>query len=393
MTARNSAYWVICPRDGWFLKDGREWTSAVAGRGHSLDRPFPSTLLGALRTAWGRAKEAGSGKALSGTEWKASLGLNLDATIAVRRPLGKTSWNKTHRMWPVPADALFLTPANAGGASTVVRLEPGPQEVATLSRANDARDMLWRAKLDDLRKPDLVPAWWSEAAFAGWLCDPTGKRQRSPDYDGHAQPRRAMVRVSVDRFSGAAAEGLLFAHDVVEPIDEEWHEWALATRTVGLKFQATRLTLGGDRRLAVLQPGCDTLFDPVECLESTFDRVRSPRIRLVAVSPLEFEEGWLPDGFRCGAGGTEYQGCLPGGVKCVLRAAMLPRPQHVSGWDMAQRRPKPTTRLVPPGSVYFFERTDGQPFAGQDVSRLWLAALGRRTQEGYGRVVPGIWMH
>ena len=106
-----------------------------------------------------------------------------------------------------------------------------------------------------------------------------------------------MVRVSVDRFSGAAAEGLLFAHDVVERLTKNGTNGRSRPGTVGLKFQATRLTLGGDRRLAVLQPGCDTLFDPVECLESTFDRVRSPRIRLVAVSPLEFEEGWLPTVF------------------------------------------------------------------------------------------------
>ena len=94
-------------------------------------------------------------------------------------------------MWPVPADALFLTPANAGGASTVVRLEPAPQEVATLSRANDARDMLWRAKLDDLRKPDLVPAWWNEAAFTGMAVRSHGQTAKE---SGLRRPRPASPR-------------------------------------------------------------------------------------------------------------------------------------------------------------------------------------------------------
>ena len=392
MMSPTSVSWVVSPRDGWFLKDGREWTSTVAGRGHSLDRPFPSTLLGAFRTAWGRTEEARHCRALSGSEWKASLNLKLHATVALRRPPDETSWNKTHRMWPVPADALFLPPANEADCSTVARLDPGPPAVRTLSRVDDPRETLWRAAFDDPRKPDRAPVWWNEAAFAEWLCDPTPQRKRSPNYDGHGQPRRTMVHVSVDRATGAAAEGLLFAHDVVEPIDEARHEWALATRTDGLEFEASQLTLGNDRRLAALESGFDTLFEPVECLQGVFDISSPPTgIRLIAVTPLVFEGGWLPDGFSCGNGGTVYRGCLPDGSDCMLRSAMLPRPQHVSGWDMAKRRPKPTTRLVPPGAVYFFERADEKPFGWQDVSKLWLAALGSRTDEGYGRVVPGIW--
>lgn len=394
MTARTSECWIVSPRDGWFLKDGREWTSTVAGRGHSLDRPFPSTLLGAFRTAWGRVQEAGCNRRLTGREWERSLDLKLGAVVTLRRTLHESSWNGTHRMWPVPADALFLPSANACGHPTVSRLDPRPPEVPTLSRAEDAREGLWRAAFDHPRKPDRAPAWWSETAFAAWLCDAACERKRSPDYDGNAQTRRTMVHVSVNRETGAAAEGLLFAHDVVEPIDDTRHEWALAARTEGVRFQASRLTLGGDRRLAAIESGYhapEALFEPTECLERAFDGAKSKFIRLVAVSPLVFRQGWLPDGFNCGNGGTEYRGRLPGGAECVLRAAMLSRPQHVSGWDMAKRGPKPTTRLVPPGAVYFFERIDGKPFEWRDASRLWLAALGDRVDEGYGRVVPGIW--
>jgi CRISPR-associated protein Cmr3 len=75
----------------------------------------------------------------------------------------------------------------------------------------------------------------------------------------------------------------------------------------------------------------------------------------------------------------------------VLRAAVVPRPLHVSGWDMAARAPKPTSRMVPPGAVYFFERVDGQPFGEAEARALWLAAIGARTDEGFGRVVPGTW--
>jgi hypothetical protein len=55
------------------------------------------------------------------------------------------------------------------------------------------------------------------------------------------------------------------------------------------------------------------------------------------------------------------------------------------------RRPKRTVRAVPPGAVYFFVRKDGQPFDALDAEALWLAGLGDRLDEGFGRVVPGVW--
>jgi CRISPR-associated protein Cmr3 len=47
--------------------------------------------------------------------------------------------------------------------------------------------------------------------------------------------------------------------------------------------------------------------------------------------------------------------------------------------------------MVSPGAVYFFEKADGAPFAESDARSLWLAAVGSRTHEGFGRVVPGVW--
>jgi CRISPR/Cas system CMR-associated protein Cmr3 (group 5 of RAMP superfamily) len=63
----------------------------------------------------------------------------------------------------------------------------------------------------------------------------------------------------------------------------------------------------------------------------------------------------------------------------------------VSGWDMAARAPKPTTLTVVPGSVYFFERVDGKVFSEDDARLLWLSVHGARADEGFGRVVPGVW--
>ena len=79
--------------------------------------------------------------------------------------------------------------------------------------------------------------------------------------------------------------------------------------------------------------------------------------------------------------------------RVVLRSACVGRPVHVSGWDMAKGQPKPTRRLAPSGSVYFFEKVDGAAFTAADADTLWLMPIGEAAVEGEatGAVVPGVW--
>jgi len=173
---------------------------------------------------------------------------------------------------------------------------------------------------------------------------------------------------------------------VVETLEPDG-EWAIGVEVElpysNLSYVAT---LGSDSRLAYVAPLPAALFKPPIEVCRAFS---GPGLRLVAVSPLCFKQGWLPDKFSANSNG-EYRGHIAG-IDVILRAAFVPRPVHLSGWDMAKREPKPTSRMVPPGSVYFFERTDNRPWSESEAKALWLAALGTRTDEGFGRVVPGVW--
>ena len=144
-----------------------------------------------------------------------------------------------------------------------------------------------------------------------------------------------------------------------------------------------------------------TIFEAPEKLLDAFEG-GSKGLRLVVVTPAKFQKGWLPSGFV--ADGGKFLGQLRGipSSDVELRAAFVPRALHVSGWNLVGGghsrgkpseggAPKETSRLVPPGAVFFFERVDGRLFDRDDAHKLWLAALGGRTDEGFGRVVPGIW--
>jgi len=378
-------YLALLPRDGLFCKDGRGWYTSASGRGHGLDWPWPSTILGALRTAWGRTAEAVSGKLFDHRTWlEETAAVQLGRMLTLRRP-PDTDWNTTHLVWPVPLDALWLA-----GRPEVCRLQPLPSHVPTLGRDDDAaRETLWRPALEEAGKPLPSPRWWRQEDFVAWLTgQPVSAQKPFP-----ATARRVQTRVGIRPETLTTDDGLLFSHDVLETL--ELHaEWAIGVEVTlpGGAVDAVA-TLGSDSRLVRIETLPETLFAPPARLLETF-QAGSRGLRIIAVTPLAFARGWLPDGFEQHDG--QYVGRLPGlPHDLVLRAAFVPRPLHVSGWNRAAHSgkgaPKPTARMVAPGAVYFFERVDEQPFDAAHARSLWLAALGARTEEGFGRVVPGIW--
>jgi CRISPR-associated protein Cmr3 len=288
---------------------------------------------------------------------------------------------------------LFLA-GNESKPKWIWRLDPRPRQHALLGRDEDpAHGALWWPRIEAQAKPATPPRWWAEAAFVEWLTNPAPERRCEGAFRGLAQPRNFQTHVGIDSDTLAARESILFAHDVVEVLDAEGCEWAIGCRVTTAEALPIYATLGGDRRLARLTPATGDLFTMPPTLRSSFQREPQPLgVRLVAVTPAAFTHGWRPDGFEPGADGV-CCGTLPGiAGELVLRAAFVPRATHVSGWDMARGRPKPTTSLVPPGAVYHLARQGGAVFSAADAERLWLIALGNRIEQGFGRFVAGVWL-
>jgi CRISPR-associated protein Cmr3 len=371
---------ALVPRDGLACRDGRGWAPVGAGRAHALDWPWPSTILGALRTAWGRSAEAREGRRFGPEDWRErTQDVRLGRLLVLRSRNGEVEWN---RVWPRPLDATAFD-----GGAEIVRLDPVPPALPTLGRDEDpAREALWRPAMDDPRKPATPKAWWSDEAFCRWL---RGSAPPRGDLTLGAPERRVQIHAGIRAETLTADEGRLFSEDVLETVERSGR-WA-----IGAELEAPDpalrglLTLGADKRLAGIEPLGEELFAPPRDLLDAF-RPGSRGLRLLVVTPACFPAGWLPDSFR--AEGEVYRGSLPGiEGEVVLRAAFVGRPLAVSGWDLVQRGPKRTDRMVPPGSVFFVERADGRPFGADDARKLWLTAIGGRTHEGFGRIVPGIW--
>lgn len=399
---------AVVPRDGLQFRDGRHWGASAGGRSHTLDWPYPSSLLGALRTAYGRQLEMAEGIRLDSRSWpERTRDVELRIPLALRRPLGE-SWSPAHRMWPRPADAIYIQDdaepkgslkGSGSPSGRLVRLEPHPGKNPTLGTDDDpAREALWRPILEQRGKPLPAPPWWPDAAAIAWLA---GKPVDAELTRIGGMASRLQVSVSLDEATLAYKEGALFASTLLEtlerapsgrPLDRPV-EWAIGLRAAlpgdGRAILGAPFTLGGDGRLAIPEELPAEVFSLPRELEAAF--ASGPRgLRLLVVSPGHFDGGWLPDGLS--PRGAEYRGQLAGiPDEVILKAAFMDRPRHVSGWDLARHEPKPTRRLVAPGSVFFFTKADGRPFTPEDARNLWFRRIGSDTHEGFGVVVPGVW--
>lgn len=147
--------------------------------------------------------------------------------------------------------------------------------------------------------------------------------------------------------------------------------------------------LGGDGRGASLAP-----WDSSGTDQPWMHRPKTKGFRLILATPGLFPGGWLPP--RVEQRGTEYV-LRVDGLAARLVAAAISRADVISGWDLAKRSPKPAVRVVPAGSVYWFEIQDGAPAVLDKLlaDGLWPESLDPamriRRSEGFNNVWLGDW--
>jgi CRISPR-associated protein Cmr3 len=111
-------------------------------------------------------------------------------------------------------------------------------------------------------------------------------------------------------------------------------------------------------------------------------------VRMVLATPALFKQGWKP-GWIGDDGKGEFAG-----IKLQLMGACVERWKPVSGWSYeTPRGPKPALRLVPAGSVYFFQTEGNAP----SLADHWLEPVGdfsedgQSGRDGFGLALWGPW--
>lgn len=288
---------------------------------------------------------------------------------------------------PQPFD--LLAPADPGDRAhtssghSQLLLEPRPPGGAAAAGASDD-------EIDEIDEYE-GDVWLQERVLEPVLCGrvpetATGSYAESAVFRSEMRPG-----IAVDNRSGTVFEGQLFTRPYrrfapLAPLDPRhdstgagfyaWFETAapLPVGAGGFAF------LGGDRRRVRLTfedpvgERTDLLPDLLAAVARTADTETTRGFCLALLTPALLEKG---DDFAVG------------GHPPV--AGAVGKPGHASGWDAAKNHPRDLVRLVPPGSVYFYEwpSDDGR---GDLVRRLWLEPIqARGGAVGFGRCLVGVW--
>lgn len=205
--------------------------------------------------------------------------------------------------------------------------------------------------------------------------------------------------IALDPATGSVETGKIYTTDAIALRPEAGFVVEMEG-TDGLAPKKGLLRLGGDGRGATVSP-----YHGPSPSHSFRISLRGNGFRMILATPGIFPEGehgegWIPPGvFREETGWVLRYKALA----ARLVAAAVPGLEIVSGWDIAEHRPKPAVRAAPAGSVYWFQVEEGSMDVLEDLRNEGLWPLVRvrlgsvegdwaaRRAEGFNNVWIGVW--
>lgn len=383
---------TVTPHDPLVARDARAF--GEGGRAHTMEWFNPSVGAGSLRSLLGKI----------GGGFTSEMIQNLKAS-SVRGPL---LLHEGVIFSPAPLDFLARK-----GDRHVFPLRPAPLKNGEGTNLPEAILHCFPVGLEEEFKPFLPPVFWSMERTSEWLASPFPSMDFIEHWRSHGEnqarrgfldalPKDIRTHVSIDPSRGSSREGMLFStagltflcrtekgfEQLQMAMEITCGSKNLAQITVGL---AAYHPMGSERRLAYWQrdPSMDQAWlcpSPIlEALE------KSTLIRMVLATPAPFSGGWFPGWLKESDGGLV--GTPPGNdVALRLVSAVVGRWQPLSGWSMEKASgPKALRRMVPAGSVFFFEVVGGNAV---DLGDIWLRSVCDDEQDrrdGFGLALWGIW--
>lgn len=434
-------YLTITPHDPIIARDGRPFGIGQGIRMKSLSWPYPSVLAGSLRTLLGK---------LTGDNFRQERTTEALKKINVAGPFPLLN----ERIFlPTPKDILIRGEGTKREAFSIrpMKLEPGCG--CDLPEYGLVPAMLPN-RIEEEFKPANIPSFWSCDMIAKWLCNATGdgfdappdleagKKRSSPcqklkmakkdlqkTHFLNLPKEESRFHVKIDSSRGSSEDGMLFetvgldlskkgridgmklAAKVEAELDTQTSKEA---KELIEKFDRKLSEidsfgfLGGERRLSHWRASniAHIGWEIHPELEKALD-TETKKIRLILATPSIFDNGWLPGWLKPCHG--SLKGRPPGvpnklDLNLRLVSACIDRWKPISGWSLVNWEdksgkngpkpgPKPIRRLVPAGSVYFFE-IEGDGDAAALANSLWLKSVCDNDQDrrdGFGLALWGVW--
>jgi CRISPR-associated protein Cmr3 len=350
-----------------------------------------------MRTAWAEsgAKDYSNAKDIKSIKRKGVCGPLLTCTDN----------NGTEILFPTPADSWCLTHE---AETTIYRLVPKalqqgegtdikPKLNPIFPLVNDNEKLKGKPAKDTLK-------FWFYKNMQAWLLSDTSDQLPANEQGIQNLPVEIRTHVSINPETHTARTGHLFQtagldfsrqRAVSDENNKQWG-WQQKEYALACQFQEdfgnTYRTIGGESRLGKIEKVDNLIPDCPSELGKIINQ--SKGFRLILVTPAIFEQGYIPDWIDKDSMQGNYRG-----MKLKLHAVAVSRWQAGTSWDMASTASKTgkgmrsLKRLVPAGTVYWFERLSGTIQA----SGFWITSISnedkpeQRANDGYGLTILGIW--
>ena len=366
--------WLIEPHDSLIVRDGRPFNATAGSRAKSLDFPFPSTLIGSVRTRIGLE---------NGGDWSGFSKELINEIIQIEMfgaLLAEIKDDESLEFFaPTPADSLYVKLDEEDGKDekkkNLFPLVPLKKEYS--SNLPNGLHLLG-VKEEVKGKPNSEVRFWNWKRFEEWLIEAKADKVTNEKLGigSLVSDQRTHVKIDYERKSNI--DGGLFQTRGLEFTTKDRKRLVLALQLSDSQdLNEGLFPLGGERRIVRWSKKTGDNFQFPKCPQAVIDGIQaSGHCRLILLTPAYFENGFLPDENKLGA---------------KVKAVAVNRSQVISGWDFAKRKPKPTRRLTPAGTVYFLEiNGDVDEF----INKSWFKNIGDCDQtklDGFGLAVLGNW--
>lgn len=374
------------PNDTFFFRDGRPFTKGEQFEGHSIFPPLPSTILGALRSAY--IAEFGNLSLFYSGKMQDMIGTPESLCDAIRLHsvfLASSRDNRLEMFFPAPFDLIYKKSDVNSQTIPLRLLNPRPKNFASNSQTNNP--LSWSdpesidSDVDGLLRSGAIRRYLQGNDNNLLLTDSATLVERefktgiAQNKDTSSSEEHMLYRIGTFRFKNSDGNyGFVIDYECPENLPHK-----------GL------LKMGGEGKSFVYG---HSDFD-VSLLSSHLEFVKTAiqstgRFKLYFATPTIFQQGWLPSWLDSGTLSGEYsrENALPISLKLITAAVGKPVP--VGGWDMAKGKAKPTYRAVPGGSVYYFELIDRNQIDDLISTFHYQNISDRRSEEGFGLALIGV---
>ena len=374
------------PNDTFFFRDGRPFTKGEQSEGHSIFPPLPSTVLGALRTAY--IAEFGDLRLFYSGGMSKTIGTrqSLGNAMRMRGVFLANSCNE-EIFFPVPLDLVYEKKEKTDDHTTPLHfLRPQSKNFASNGIINNS--LTWPTSesidsdADGLLRVGAFIRYLSGSDNGLLLTNRTALIERESK-TGIARDRHTLsseehmlYRIDMSRFKNRDGKyGFIVDYECPKDLPQK-----------GL------LKLGGEGKSFVYQHSSYDFSSLSSHLETVKDAIQSTgRFKLYFATPTIFEEGWLPSWLNSSntlSGDYPIKNSAP--ISLKLTTAAIGKPVPVGGWDMAKGKAKPTYRAVPAGSVYYFELMDKNRIDDLIAAFHYQNISEERSEEGFGLALIGV---